>query len=93
MAKVSERFGSVLRMPPIYRWFYIAEFFAAIAALAHLMQASIYLATMTPQETNSPNDSLDIVATFHLIPLAISVTIGLLVAWKYWGWLITDRKR
>ena len=94
MAKVSERFGSVLRMPPIYRWFYVAEFFASIAALAHLIQASTYLAQSTGAQDNPRQlASLEVVAIFHHIPLAIAVTIGLLVAWKYWGWLITDRKR
>ena len=86
-------------MPPIYKWFYVAEVFAAIASLAHLTQASTLLAT-PPGMPSSPirgsplqTNSLEFALVFHQIPLAIALTIGLIITWKYWGWLITDRKR
>jgi hypothetical protein len=97
MAKLSEKFGSVLKMPPFYKWFYGAQVFAGIASLAHLIQASTYLAQSNTSSA-PPNSflypgSLEFTLIFYHIPLAISVTIGLLVTWKYWSWVITDRKR
>ncbi len=82
-------------MPPLYKWFYVAQIFAGIASLAHLTQASTYLTQLTMTESSNPLQTNTLVFTLILyhLPLTISVTIGLLVTWKYWGWLITDRKR
>jgi len=97
LAKLSEKFGSVLRMPRYFRWFYLAEVFAAIAALAHLTQAATFLVQSQPNLTAQgnllPSNPVAFALVFHHVPLAISVTIGILVTWKYWGWLITDRKK
>lgn len=99
MAKLSEKFGSVLKMPPFYKWFYSAQVFAGIAGLAHLIQASTYLAQSSGSAVPPGGfrflhpSSLEFTLIFYHIPLAISVTIGLFVTWKYWSWVITDRKR
>ena len=97
LARLSEKFGSVLKMPPLYRWYYAAEFFAGIAALAHLTQATVVLSQPEVDSVQSvglfqPN-SLGFTLLFHHVPLTISVTIGLIITWKYWGWLVTDRKK
>lgn len=98
LAKLSEKFGSVLKMPPIYKWFYAAEMLAAIASLAHLTQASALLSAQP--DTALPirgslfqANTLEFALVFYYIPLTIALTIGLVITWKYWGWLITDRKR
>ncbi|MEM7028394.1 MAG: hypothetical protein AAF629_02290, partial [Chloroflexota bacterium] len=77
--------------------FYVAEVFAGIAAIAHLTQASVYLTQRdTVNLARSPflqANSLEFTLVFYHLPLVISVTIGIIVTWKYWGWLITDRKK
>ena len=84
-------------MSPIYKWFYVAEFFAGVGTLAHLLQASVYLSQpLNPQTIRGSifgPETLEFTLVFHHIPLAIAVTIGLIVTWRYWGWLVTDRKR
>ena len=88
LARLSEKFGSVLKMPPLYRWLYVSEALAAIALLAHLMQASSHLsAPDRPTVLTAPTFTF----LFHHLPLAVAVTIALVVTWKYWGWLITER--
>lgn len=94
---MSEKFGSVLKMPPLYKWFYVAQFFAGIAAFAHLTQASVFL-TQGPDTLPTRNlylqpNSLEFTLLFYHLPQVISVTIGVIITWKYWGWLITDRKK
>jgi len=80
-------------MPPLYKWFYVAEVLAGIALLAQLLQASAYLSNTA----YFPNKAWGITSPaftllFHHVPLAIAVTIGLVITWKYWGWLLTERK-
>lgn len=84
-------------MPAFYKWFRVAEVFAAIASLAHLTQASTYLTQSTTDSATRGSllqaNTLEFALVFYHIPLAVAITIGILVTWKYWGWLITDRKR
>lgn len=90
LAKLSERFGSVLKMPPLYKWFYAAEAFAGISLLAHLFQANAILAS--PQQTVFTT-TLEFSLLLYHIPLAIAVTIGMVITLKYWGWLIIEQKK
>jgi len=97
LAKLSKKFGSVLKMPAFYKWFYLAQILAGQAAVAHLVQASAYLArssiSLPPPSSFLSPTSLEFTLIFHHVPLTISVAIGLLITWKYWSWVITDRKR
>jgi hypothetical protein len=97
LARLSEKFGSVLRMPAYYKWYYLAEVLTGVATLAHLMQASTYLAqsAASPVEPGTlfKPTSLAFTLTFYHLPLVIAVTIGLFITWRYWGWLITDRNK
>lgn len=77
-------------MPPVYKRFYIAEVFAGIALLTHLYLAGDNLS----YQIDSSFVHNDIVAIIlYYFPLAISVTVGLMTTWKYWGWLIIEHKR
>ncbi len=76
-------------MPPLYKLYYLAEGLVFIAVFAHLIEASWSLtASDSFMQTTGSAVSLFL---YHL-PLAIALTIGLVVTWKYWGWLITERK-
>lgn len=99
LAKLSERFGSVLKMPPLYKWYSLAQLFLGIALVAHLLQAIAFVAgspVMHGQPTSGSlwyqpaNPAFSIL--FYQFPLAIGLTVGLVITWKYWGWLITERK-
>ncbi len=91
IAKLSERFGSVLKMPPLYKWFYLSEALTLVALVAHLIQAGNFLAT--PQNRAVRVMSLPFALVFYHLPLTIAVTLGLFITWKYWGWLITEQKK
>lgn len=89
LAKLSERFGSVIRMRPLYRYYYLALLLALISATAHILvvRAETAAATDIPSWATAPWFSL---LAYHL-PLAMAVTIGIYVTWHYWSWLITER--
>jgi hypothetical protein len=90
LAKLSEKFGSVIKMPPIYRYYYLAFVLLIIGSITHLLEASI--------TSTSETIVAWLVAPWFLflayhLPLAIGVTIGLIITWRYWSWLIIERNR
>ena len=88
MAKLSERFGSVIKMPPIYRYFYLAILILLVSYITNLL---VVRTIITPED--SPlwwAAPWFLLLAYHL-PMAIGVTIGLIVTWRYWSWLITER--
>lgn len=85
-ARLSERLGSVEKMEPLYRYYYVAIFFLAIGYITHLLLANISLTSGDfPAWLASPWLPL----LGYYLPLAIGVTIGLVVTWRYWSWLVT----
>jgi hypothetical protein len=89
LGKLSERFGSVVRMSPLYRYYYLALILALISAAVQIL--------VVRQTSSTPTDiplwvtsAWFILLAYHL-PLAIAVTIGIYVTWHYWSWLITER--
>ncbi len=80
-------------MPPLYKWFYVAEVLAGIALTTHLLQASAYLSNhVAPAKQMWAVTDIAFTLVFYQIPLAVAVTIGFIITWKYWGWLLTERK-
>ncbi len=85
LAKLSERLGSVERMSPLYRYYYIALIFLGIACVTNLLAASANLIFVNPSDwLNSPW----VLLLAHYIPMTIGLTIGLVITWRYWSWLI-----
>ena len=88
LAQLSERFGSVIKMSPLYRGYYVAMLFLFMSWLTHAVVAG---ATMEPAQAPAMiNQPWFLFVTYHL-PLAIGVTISLVVTWLYWSWLVTER--
>ena len=87
LAKLSERFGSVVRMSPLYRYYYLAIFLVLISATIQILAVRAENVTSIPLWVSAP---WFLLLAYHL-PLAIAVTIGLYVTWHYWSWLITER--
>lgn len=88
LAKLSERFGSVIKMRPLYRYYYTALIFLAIGYLAHLAAAQAVLAPESmPTWVLAPWFLL----LAHHLPLTIGVTIGFIITWRYWSWLVTEQ--
>jgi hypothetical protein len=88
LARLSEKLGDVTRMPPYYRWFWVGIGFLGIALISQLLRISVSLTGQTSYPLLI--DPLFYLVTYHL-PLAIGITIGLTVAWRYWSWLLTER--
>ncbi|RME76062.1 MAG: hypothetical protein D6784_06695 [Chloroflexi bacterium] len=82
LARLSERFGAVVKLPPYYRYYY-----AALGLLSIALIVQIILSTGTAQE---PGNSPWFVLFGYHLPMVSGVTVCLLVTWKYWNWLLSE---
>jgi hypothetical protein len=88
LARLSEKLGAVTRMPPYYRWFWVGIVFLVVGVISQLVRLSVSFSGQSGHWLlNSPGFYL---VTHHL-PMAIGITIGLAVTWRYWSWLLTER--
>jgi hypothetical protein len=75
-------------MPPLYRYYYAGLLFSAIGYITHLIVANAVLTLEnTPTWLVSP---WFLLLAYHL-PLAFGLTIGLVITWRYWSWLVTEQ--
>jgi len=88
LAKLSERFGSVIRMRPLYRYYYVGLILMMIGYVTHLGAAQ---AISTPEVVPAWLRAGWFLFIAHHLPLAIGVTIGLMITWRYWSWLVTEQ--
>ncbi len=87
---LSRKLGSVTKMRPFYRGFYVA---IGLIGLALVSSWLLLTARITP-------DLLPVAwrdETLYLVvfnaTLAVAVTLSLVLAWRYWGWLFKERGR
>lgn len=76
---LSQRLGAVTKMPGYYRWFYVAAALVGASSVTRVLGASV-----------GPDEGL---ALFCMATFALGVTIGVVVAWRYWSWLFGERER
>jgi hypothetical protein len=87
---LSRKLGSVTKMRPFYRGFYLAIGLIGLALVSSWLLLTVRI---TP-------DLLPVAwrdETLYLIifnaALAIAATLSLVLAWRYWGWLFKERGR
>ncbi len=79
LASLSRRLGAVTRRPPLYRWFFVG---AALVALSIILRL-VRLDSSGRLDTQA--------ALFYDVPLVIGLLIAVIVAWRYWGWLLYEQ--
>lgn len=87
LANLSRRLGTVTKMKPYYRGFYIAMAILLVPFVVRIVRSSIALSpSVGPTFLNNPVFYL---ITYHL-PCAAALTLSIVVAWRYWGWLFLE---
>jgi hypothetical protein len=86
MAQISRRFGEVTHRPPLYRGFYVA------CGLMVLPLGVRLLAIGLTEDRRGELGGNSLEALFHDLPFALSITLAILIAWRYWGWLLYARE-
>jgi small-conductance mechanosensitive channel len=85
LGMLSRRLGKATRARPLYFGFFAAAVLLFITALLHIANAFIGFAPLTDPVTDP-----FWVLVFNGLP-AIGVTIGLVLVWRYWSWLLAER--
>ncbi|MDM8528349.1 hypothetical protein QUF58_09045 [Anaerolineales bacterium HSG24] len=88
LAKLSKRFGGVVKMEPIYWFYYVAMGTAGLSLLTQLIVAG---ANIKPDNVPPIIQNSWFLFFFYYLPLTIGVTIGAHITWRYWSWLVTER--
>lgn len=86
MAQISRRFGEVTHRAPIYRGFYVA---LALVGLPFVIRL---LAIGLTEEDCADLGGNELGAVLYDLPLLIGITLAVLIAWRYWGWLVYARE-
>ena len=75
------------RLGAHYRWFRLASGLVAVAATSQVVRATAALAKEAPTFLCASWFAL---LSFYL-PLAIGVTLALVLVWYYWGWILKEK--
>ncbi len=75
-------------MRPQYRYYYVALIFLLIGWVAQLLVMATGLMPASLQ--NWLNSPWFLLLAYYL-PVTIGVTIGLVITWRYWSWLVAER--
>lgn len=80
---LSRKLGLVTHAPPYYLGFFVAAALSLIAFIIRFIDIQL-------TQTNSSYDNTVLVLSFNAL-VAISVTLALIIAWRYWSWLFVER--
>jgi len=87
-ANLSRRLSAVRKMADHYRWFQVASGFVAIAAMSQVVRG---IAALAPEFAYPILlESWFALVSFY-IPLAIGVTLDLVLVRYYWGWILREK--
>lgn len=79
---LSKRLGQVTRAPRYYRWFYVSAILLVISALYRFIN-------VTHSQIPAADDPVAVI--FYIGLPAFALTISLMIAWRYWSWLLAER--
>ena len=88
LAAFSQRLGELRKMPPLYRGFYFGGACMSVALFVRFLRVSALVASA--EGPSFLKDDLFYLLSYHL-PLALGLTINLVVTWRYWSWLLRER--
>ncbi|NLE77642.1 MAG: hypothetical protein GX605_12945 [Chloroflexi bacterium] len=88
LRQLSEKLGSVTKMRPYYRGYYVAIALLGVALLSRLVHIGTVLGGTT-QSVSFLGEEAFYLLTHHL-PLALGISVALGITIKYWGWLLRE---
>lgn len=87
-ASFSQRLGAVTKMTDLHRWFRVANGFVTLAVISQMVRG---VANLAPQFAFPfLLESWFALVSFH-VPLALGVTLDLVLVWYYWGWILKEK--
>jgi len=106
LARLTEKWEAVTRQKSYYRLFYVLAGVIVLLAGVHLYRIAVLVPdqfslvhdtrTLFREQTGVSSSPPELRAWFYLVfyylPLALTMTISLLLTWRNWGWLIFSRR-
>lgn len=87
LGRLSKRIGAVIKMPPLYRWQFVASGLVTFATAVSIIRVAVLADPATaPEWALTPALYLWL---YH-VPLALGASMGLATAWPYWSWLLRE---
>jgi hypothetical protein len=83
LAALSQRLGAVTKRTPLYRWFFVSVVLIGVSVMSRLVNVGASDA--------AGRDVL--VAILDDLSLAIGLSLAVIVAWRYWSWLLSEGGR
>ena len=88
-ANLSRRLGAVTKMPPFYRWFLVGGGFMGLALSVSVLRRAVFLSCAAEVAfLIQPEFGF----FFYQVPLLIGTLINVVVAWRYWSWLVVGEQ-
>jgi hypothetical protein len=89
LAQFGRKLGAVTKMKPFYQGYYIAACCVGLALVVRFIRTTVFWAPpdTIPSVLNSP---IFYLLLYHL-PLAVGLSLGLVITWHYWSWLLKER--
>jgi len=95
LGRLTQRWELVTRSRSHYPWFYVSAALVAVSSFVRLVRVSNLQPALAPGVSAMPLLFRDPHSWFYLcfyyLPLAVSMTISLVLAWRNWGWLVRQR--
>jgi hypothetical protein len=88
LAAFSQRMGEVLKTPPLYRGLYLGAACLTVALIVRFLRVSVLLASA--EGSAFLQDDWFYLLAYH-VPLALGLTVSVVVIWRYWSWLLRER--
>lgn len=85
LGRLSQRLGEVTHAKP----FYLGHYLAATLVICSIM-ARFYFITRGQSSAQAANQNL-VYTLLNDGLVALGITIGLIVTWHYWSWLLAER--
>jgi len=85
LGMLSRKLGKVTNAAPFYVGFFIAGGLVAVGAVTRLVHLNTEVALQSKL-----NDNIMWVLLYNGAP-ALGLTLGLMIAWRYWSWLLAER--
>lgn len=82
---LSRRLGSVTRTKPYYIWFFVGAALLGISGLLQMLNAGGHI------QISGENEREIVRLIIYTGLPALGVTVGVVVAWRYWSWLLAER--
>ncbi len=83
LALLSQRLGAGTTRPPLYRWVYVSVDLVGLSVIERLHNQN------APQTLGSDYSTL----ILYDILLALGLGLAVIVAWRYWSWLLSEPSR